>query len=298
MPEPLTTSASTQAAFAVASLPVITPFDAALGAEVSNVDLTQPLTDGQFEIIAAAFIEHLVLVFREQPLTDEQHLAFARRFGELEAHINKPSRHHKHEKVQVFSNVKDDGSTLGYHPERGTLFWHTDKSYVAKPSLTTILRSPAIASEGGDTLFANTQAAYDDLGDERRRELDGLKAEHSWKRSREKVGEKAATEEQIAAAPPVLHPIIRTHPVTGRKGIYVGSHASHVPAMDYEAGVKLLKDLERHATQSQYVYRHRWQIDDVIMWDNRGTMHCVTPYDAAKERRAIHRVVVKGDRPR
>ncbi len=282
---------------AAEALPVVTPFDAALGAEISNIDLAKPLSNAQFAVVEAAFLKHLVLVFRKQPLTDEQQLAFASRFGELEGHINTPTRHEKFEKVQVFSNVKADGTTLGYHPEKGTLVWHTDKSYTALPSLTTILRSPAIASQGGDTLFANTQAAYDDLDAATRQKISNLKAEHSWKRSREKVGETPATPDQIAAAPPVQHPIARTHPVTGRKCIYIGSHTSHVAGMDEAEGIKLIADLEAHATQPKYIYTHKWQVDDVLMWDNRGTMHCVTPYDAAKEKRAIHRVVVKGDTP-
>ncbi len=288
---------SATAAAAAETLPTVTPFDAALGAEVSNLDLSRPLTAAQFAVVEDAFLKHHVLVFRGQPLTDEQHLAFASRFGELEGHVNKSTHHKKHDKVQVFSNVNDDGTTKGVHPELGTLVWHTDKSYVATPSLTTVLRSPAIASTGGDTLFANTHAAYDDLDDATKAKIDGLKAEHSWKRSREKVGERPATAEEIAAAPAVQHPVARTHPVTGRKCIYVGSHTSHVVGMDHDAGVKLLKDLEDHATQEKYIYRHKWQVDDVLMWDNRSTMHCVTPYDAAKEKRAVHRVVVKGDVP-
>ncbi|MEL0089456.1 MAG: TauD/TfdA family dioxygenase [Rhodospirillales bacterium] len=281
----------------VGELPVVIPFDAALGAEVSNINLSNPLREDQFEVIEKAFVEHKVLVFRNQPLTDDQHLAFAARFGPLEGHINTPTRHKRLADVQVFSNVNEDGSTTGYHPELGTYVWHTDKSYVAEPSLTTVLRSPAIASLGGDTMFTNTQAAYEDLDPETRHKIAGLKAEHSWKRSREKVGEKPATAEQIAAAPPVQHPIVRTHPITGKKGIYVGSHASHIPSLEYDAGVELLKQLELHATQEQYIYRHKWQVNDVLMWDNRSTMHCVTPYDAAKEKRTVHRVVVKGDRP-
>jgi len=278
-------------------MPTVTPFDAALGAEVSNINLSKPLSDAQFAVVEDAFLKYHVLVFRNQPLTDEEHLAFARRFGELEGHVNKSTHHKKHNKVQVFSNVKDDGKTTGVHPELGTYVWHTDKSYVAIPSLTTVLRSPAIASKGGDTLFTNTHAAYDDLDDATKQKIEGLKAEHSWKRSREKVGERPATAEEIAAAPPVQHPIARTHPVTGRKCIYVGSHTSHVIGMDYDEGVQLLKDLEVHATQPKYIYTHKWQVDDVMMWDNRSTMHCVMPYDAAKEKRAVHRVVVKGDKP-
>lgn len=277
--------------------PTVTPFDSALGAEIGDIDLSKPLSDDQFAVVEDAFLKHHVLVFRDQPLTDEQHLAFASRFGELEGHVNKSTHHKKHDKVQVFSNVNDDGTTKGVHPELGTLVWHTDKSYVATPSLTTVLRSPEIAKAGGDTLFANTHAAYDDLDAATKRKIDGLQAEHSWKRSREKVGERPATAEEIAAAPPVRHPIARTHPVTGRKCIYVGSHTSHVVGMDEAEGIALLADLERHATQDKYVYRHKWRVDDVLMWDNRSTMHCVTPYDAAKEKRAVHRVVVKGDKP-
>lgn len=280
-----------------ADLPNVRALPHALGAEVSNIDLSQKMTDAQFEVIKSAFLKHHVLVFRNQPLTDEQHMEFARRFGELEGHINKSTRHEKHDKVQVFSNVANDGVATGAHPERGTLFWHTDKSYVATPSLATVLRSPAIASKGGDTLFANTHAAYNGLDADLRRRIDKLQAEHSWKRSREKSGERAATEEEIAAAPPVRHPVVRTHPVTGKKCLYIGLHASHIVGMDSDDGAALLSELERHATDERYVYRHKWQVNDVLMWDNRATLHCVTPYDAANEKRAVHRVVVRGDRP-
>lgn len=284
---------SEAAALDTDDLPTITPMDAACGAEVGNIDLSRPLSDAQFAAIEEAFQQHLVLVFRGQPLSDEEQLAFGQRFGELEGHINKPTQHKKLPKVQVFSNIKEDGTTLGVHPEKGTLVWHTDKSYVATPSMATILRSPAIASEGGDTLFANCQVAYDDLDDAMKQRTEGLRAIHSWKRSREKP----ATQEQITAAPPIDHPVARTHPGTGRKGIYAGCHSSHVVDMDHDDGVKLLKQLEDHAAQDKCIYRHKWQENDVLMWDNRGTMHCVTPYDAVKEKRAIHRVVVKGERP-
>ncbi len=279
------------------SLPTVTPLGGTLGAEVCRIDLRQPLSDAQFEVVERAFLQHLVLVFRNQPIDDAQHLAFASRFGELDHHINKPTRHHQHERVQVFSNVKADGTTLGYHPERGTLVWHTDKSYMAYPSLATILRSPQIAKNGGDTLFANCHQAYDDLDEHRKIEIAQLRAVHSWKRNREKVGEKPATPEQLAAAPPVEHPLVRTHPITGRKGLYLGAHTSHIADMEHAVGETLLESLERHATQSKYVYVHKWRTNDVLMWDNRSTMHCVTPYDAANEKRTIHRVVVKGDRP-
>lgn len=288
---------SNPALSASAQMPIVEAYDAALGAEVSNLDLRQPLSEPQFAVVMDAFIKHHVLVFRGQAINDEQHLAFTSRFGELEGHINKSTHHDKHDKVQVFSNVKADGTTTGKHPERGTLVWHTDKSYVACPSLATVLRSPAIASEGGDTLFANTHAAYDALDNETKAKVDGLKAVHSWETSRQKTNERPATAEELAAAPPVEHPIARTHPVTGRKCIYAGNHSHHVVGMDVNEGIKFLADLEAHATQDKFIYRHKWQVNDVLMWDNRSTMHCVMPYDAAREKRAVHRVVVKGDQP-
>jgi taurine dioxygenase len=218
-------------------------------------------------------------------------------FGELDGHINKSTRHKALPSVQVFSNVKPNGETTGVHPEKGTQVWHTDKSYTATPSLTTILRSPEIARVGGDTLFANMTRAYDTLSENMKTDIDNLFAVHDWVRSREKSNERAATPDEIKAAPPVKHPIVRTHPETGKKSLYIGNHSSHILGMKLKEGETILADLEAHATKQDLIYRHKWQIDDVLMWDNRCTMHCVEPYDAAKEKRSVHRVVVKGDAP-
>lgn len=295
MPE-LATSPATVPANA-AGLPTITPHANGFGAEIGNLDLRQPLSEAAFELIHEAFLAHKVLVFRGQPLDDESHQAFAMRFGPLEGHINVSTRHAKLPQVQVFSNVKADGTTTGVHPEKGTLVWHTDKSYVAEPSLTTILRSPAIAKKGGDTLFADMTRAYADLPQATKDRLDGLLCVHDWKRSREKSHERPATEHEIRAAPPVVHPMVRTHPETGTKALYIGNHTSCIVGWNWADSDAFIAELEAHATQPQYIYRHKWQVDDVMMWDNRCTLHCVEPYDAANEKRAVHRVVVKGDRP-
>lgn len=294
MPEPATSAGVPANA---AGLPTVTPGDNGFGAEIGNIDLRLPISEAAFELIHEAFLRHKVLVFRGQPLDDEAHQAFAMRFGPLEGHINVSTRHAKLPQVQVFSNVKADGTTTGVHPEKGTLVWHTDKSYVAEPSLTTILRSPAIASKGGDTLFADMTRAYADLPEATRQQLDGMKCVHDWKRSREKSHERPATEDEMRAAPPVVHPVIRTHPETGEKALYIGNHTSCIVGMGWDESDCLIAELEAHATQPQYIYRHKWQVDDVLMWDNRCTMHCVEPYDTVAEKRAVHRVVVKGDRP-
>ena len=267
------------------------------GAEVANVDLAGPLSEGEFSAIRGAIIRHKVLVFRDQNLDDESHFAFAQRFGPMEGHINRSTRLGGQPKLQVFGNVGADGKPTGTHPEKGTLVWHTDKSYVATPSLFTILRSPSVARRGGDTLFADMARAYGELEPARAADLADLRAVHDWKRSREKSDERAATADEIAAAPPVDHPLIRTHPETHDRVIYIGNHASHILDWELSKGEALLAELERHATQERFIYRHRWRDNDVLMWDNRCTMHCVTAYDASVERRVVHRVVVQGDRP-
>ena len=231
-----------------AGLPTVTPDANGFGAEIGNIDLTQPISDAAFGLIHEAFLRHKVLVFRGQPLDDDAHQAFTLRFGDLEGHINVSTRHAKLPQVQVFSNVKADGTTTGVHPEKGTLVWHTDKSYVAEPSLTTILRSPAIASKGGDTLFADTTRAYADLPEETKERLAGLKCVHDWKRSREKSHERPATEDEIRAAPPVVHPVIRTHPETGEKALYLGNHTACIVGMGWDESDALIAELEAHAT--------------------------------------------------
>ncbi|MCB1741963.1 MAG: TauD/TfdA family dioxygenase [Gammaproteobacteria bacterium] len=275
----------------------VRPFANGFGAQIDGVDLRQELSDEVFERIHQAFIDHHVLVFRSQALDDHQQLSFAQRFGPLEGHINRSTRHQQLPKVQIFSNVGADGRTTGAVPDKGTLDWHTDKSYVVEPSLTTILRSPTIARQGGDTLFADMHRAFEALSPEMQTRIANLRAVHDWKRSREKSKERPATAEEIAEAPPVEHPLVRTHPVTGRKGLYLGNHVSHIIGLPRDESDSLLKELEAHATQPVFVYRHKWQVDDVLMWDNRCTLHCVEPYDASVETRAVHRVVVRGDRP-
>lgn len=267
------------------------------GAEVSGLDLAGDITAAELAAIQAAMIRHKVLVFRDQHLDDESHDAFALRFGPLEGHINHSTRHGELPKLQVFGNVGADGKPTGVHPEKGTLVWHTDKSYVATPSLFTILRSPSVARRGGHTLFADMSRAYAALEPGRAEQLEGLRAVHDWKRSREKSDERAATAEEIAAAPPVDHPLVRTHPDRAARAIYIGNHASHILDWELAAGEALLAELEAHATQERFIYRHLWRDNDVLMWDNRCTMHCVTAYDAAIERRVVHRAVVQGDVP-
>jgi taurine dioxygenase len=259
-----------------------------MGAEVRGVDLSHPV---DFLKIEAAFERHLLLVFPAQGITPEQHIAFSRGFGELQVHVLDQYRHPQYPEIYLLSNVKQ-GRTTGEHPDKGTLVWHSDLSFQKRPALATILHGLEIPTKGGDTLYANMYAAFDALDPGMQRELESLRAVHDLDASRRRAGEPPMSENQRAAAPPVEHPVVTRHPRSGRKILYISRHVSHIAGMPREESDRLLERLMAHATSARFVFRHRWGPRDVVMWDNRCTMHCATPYDAAGERRVLHRTVV------
>ena len=273
------------------------PISPVMGAEVRGVDLGH-LDDAVFAAIRAAFNRHMLLRFPGQRLTPPELIAFSRRVGELQIHVLDEYRHPQHPEIYLLSNVdRVTGRTTGYHPDRGTLVWHSDLSFQARPALATILYGLEVPKTGGDTLFADMCAAYDALPDATKRKVALLRGIHDLDYSRTRAGAAPMTEKQRAEAPPVSHPMVRTHPETGRKGLYISHHISRIEGMAPEAAKTLLEELMAHATQARFVFRNNWQTSDVVMWDNRCTMHCATEYDASEERRVIHRTVVKGDVP-
>ena len=275
----------------------IRPLSDAMGAEVLGVDLSLPLDKNQFDRILEAFHRHLLLVFPGQHIDEAQQVAFSRRFGELQVHVLDQYRHPRHPEIYVLSNVDPAGKTTGEHPDRGTLVWHSDLSFQRRPALATILYGIEVPGTGGDTLFADMREAYDALDGAMKEFISARKAVHDLDISRRRAGEPPMTAQQRAAAPPVEHPVVRTHPDTGRKVLYISRHVSHLPGMPRDESDALLERLMAHATQERFVFRHRWGTRDVVMWDNRCTMHCATHYDPGAERRIIYRTVVKGDVP-
>ena len=230
--------------------------------------------------------------------TKRQQVAFSRRFGELQVHVLDQYRHPRHPEIFVQSNVdRKTGKTTGTHPDKGSLVWHSDLSFQARPALATTLYGIEVPDEGGDTLFADMCAAYDALDADTKALLDRLKAVHDISVQRVRAGEEPMTERQRAEAPPVEHPAVRRHPATGRKALYVSRHASHIVGLPRAESDALLERLQAHATSERFVYRHRWRVRDVVIWDNRCTIHSATPYDPDARRRVIHRTVVKGDAP-
>lgn len=269
-----------------------------LGAEVRGVDLSLPLDDERFDAIRAAFHRHSLLRFPAQRIDEAQQIAFSRRFGELQVHVLDQYRHPLHPEIYVLSNVdRATGQPIGQHPDKGTLTWHSDLSFQRRPALATILYGIETPSAGGETQFADMAAAYDALDEAMKRRLAGLRAIHDLDHSRRRMGEPPMSEAQRRQAPPVDHPLVRTHPDTGRRLLYISWHVSHIVGLPADESAALLAQLMAHATQPQFVFSYRWQRGDVLMWDNRSTIHRATGYDTAAERRVIHRTVVLGDIP-
>ncbi len=277
----------------------------AIGAEVHGVDLTAPMDDATFRQVVDRWLRHLVLVFPGQAVSDEQHIAFARRFGELEIHPSVTHRSSRHPEIYRVSNVDEQGNILPptsaeWQYMELTWLWHTDSSFRAIPSKGSILHGIQIPAEGGDTLFANMYAAWDALPAARQRELEGLRVLHSHDAilARSKGLSARADKGRYTELPPVQHPLVRRHPVTGRRSLFLSPHTmAGIVGWPQDQATALLDELTAFATRDAFVYRHRWQPHDVLMWDNRCTMHAVMPYDSAHVRRVMHRATIVGDEP-
>ena len=282
-------------------------------AEILGVDLSQPLDDESFKEVLDAFHAYSILVFRDQNISSEQHIAFSRRFGELKIHMLKSSLLPGYDEILVVSNIEEKGPARGAYS--AGQFWHSDLSYQECPSLASLLHAIDVPAEGiGDTEFADMTAAYNALPGEMKQRIDGLKSVHRYRsfgaRAKEKakgsgiskVGEltdnpdlKHAQDQ--ANVPDMAHPIVRTHPATGRKALYVNEGLCvAIPDLPEDESTALLKELFEHSTQPDFIYRHRWRVDDLVMWDNRCTIHRATPIDSSV-RRLMHRTTIGGDKP-
>ena len=268
------------------------------GAEIGGVDLARPLSQAMKAEMLAAFLAHHVLVFRGQALTKDQQLALTRQFGEIEGHVARLRDGTPLPLVHTVHNLDEHGNPTATPDSFGNYSWHTDKSYHAEPSLLTMLHALELPPRGGDTQFANTAAGYAALPDETKRAIATLQVEHSWEASRRNIGAPPVTEEQKRERPPVTHPLVRTHPDTGAKTLYLGLHTSHVLGMPEAEGRALLDRLLAHTTQPQFVYTHEWRPGDVVMWDNRCLLHrAVRNYEMSAHRRILQRTVVRGTKP-
>lgn len=270
-------------------------------AEIGDVDLARPLSPADRDAIKAAFWKYAVLVFPGQVLTSGQHVAFAEVFGPMEPNINSYADEVRKDRIDSrisdVSNLSEDNEILPAESRKrqsglANRLWHTDSIFRHVPARASLLYARAVAPIGGHTEFADMRAAWDALPEATRKRIDGLTVEHSIFHSRAKIGFTDYTERERASLPPARQVLVRTIPETGRRSLYTASHAIRVIGLPEDESTRLLDELMTHATQRQFVYTHRWRLHDLVMWDNRCTMHRGTDYDERRWKRDMQRATV------
>lgn len=277
----------------------LVPLHPLIGVEVRGVSVADGIDESTYAQLRDAFETHALLVLRAQPITNEQQAAFARRFGPLEK--TKPGTVGEGTDLVILTNIADDGSLL---PEthrqalntKANRLWHSDSSFKRIPALASILSGRVVPPEGGETEYVNMRAVWDALPAPVQRRIDGLVALHDYAHSRGQVDPALMTDRERQALPPVQQVVVRRHPVTGAKSLYLGSHASGIVGMPDAEARALIDELMAFATQPRFVHTHRWQPNDLLMWDNRCTVHRGRPFDGQQARHLV-RATVAGDAP-
>jgi alpha-ketoglutarate-dependent 2,4-dichlorophenoxyacetate dioxygenase len=273
--------------------------------EVSGVDLSQPLTGEEAAAIDAGMAEYGVLVFHDQDITDEQQIAFTRNFGEIEnstgGNVTQPGEKRLNPLMNDVSNLDQDNLPLGRDDRRrlfnlGNQLWHSDSSFRAVPAKYSLLSGRVTVEKGGNTEFADMRVAYDALDDETKTLIEDMVCEHSLLFSRGLLGFTDLSDEEKAMFRPVRQRLVRTHPVTGRKSLYLSAHAGTIVGWPVPEARAFLRDLNEHATQRRFVYSHKWRRFDLVIWDNRQTMHRVRRFDESQIR-DMRRTTVAGEAP-
>jgi alpha-ketoglutarate-dependent 2,4-dichlorophenoxyacetate dioxygenase len=278
----------------------VCPVTPSFAAEIGDVDLSKEIAPADLAAIKDAFAAYAVLIFPDQHLSQDQHLDFARHFGPLETTIalfrkDQPLRVRK--EFADVSNLAPDNQVWGKDSRQrmfqlGNRLWHTDSSFKRLPARASLLYAHTIAPVGGHTEFADERAAYDALAEDIKRRLDNLVVEHSIFTSRARLGFTEFSDEERAGLPPVPQVLVRTIPESGRKSLYLASHAGRILGMPEVEGRALIDELVAHATQRQFVYTHRWRVHDLVIWDNRCTMHRGTEFDDLRWKRDVQRATV------
>lgn len=275
------------------------PLDGPFGAEIRGIDLSRPLDPETFDAIRHAFHQNGILLFRDQDLTPAQHIAFSRPFGELEEHVQTQFLLPDHKEIFVVGNQTVDGQPIG--AVNCALSWHSDHSYHALPSLGSLFYGVVVPQVGGDTWFAEMSRPYADLPEDMKQTLHGMQAVHDYRRLVETQFPfrlPFISEQAFARVPPVAHPVVRTHPVTRRKSLFLGGNViSHTVKDGRQDSRDIVVDLLDRATADRYVYKHKWRKGDLVFWDNRCTMHRAGAYDDGTHPRLMHRTTLLGGAP-
>ena len=280
----------------------INPLSDVLGAEIVGVDVGD-LDGAAFDKVHDAFLKHHVLVFRDQDLPPEKQINFAGRFGALDVHIQKDNKYSGHEAIQILSNKKVNGKYVG-SPSAGEA-WHSDLSYTDIPTLCTMLYAMEIPETGGDTEWSNMYLAYEGLSNGMKQKIGGLNARHTFNRFRNSrvevpdVYKGKGKERYVDIAPPdAIHPVVRTHPETGRKALYISERFTiGIEELEENEGQKILDELIAHQKQRDFIYRHKWDLRDLTIWDNRCLIHLACGGVPEGQIRHMHRTIVRGDKP-
>ncbi|HET7526801.1 MAG TPA: TauD/TfdA family dioxygenase [Burkholderiaceae bacterium] len=270
-----------------------------LGARIAGVRLADGVSDAQFAEIYRAFLRHQVLLFEPQELPPAAQVAFARRFGEVQVHVMNQYHADGHPELYRLSNLDEHGRPSGKHPDRGTLAWHTDGSWSRVTGQATIIYGEVVPARGGETHFCDMYGAYERLSPAWKARISGLPAVHNLDFSRNRRhGEDPMTEAQKRERPPVDHPIVRLHPETRRRCVYLGDHAESIVGMPYDEGRALIEELNALIVHPDLTYEHRWSARELLLWDNRCVLHRATPFDLEREGRVVRRCTVLGEEPR
>lgn len=286
--------------FSAPSVFTIRPLDAALGAEVFGLDLSQPLSDSDFARLHRAHLDHHLLIFRDMRITPTQQVEFSRRFGPLQIHVLRQFQLPSDPEILIISNIKENKQPIGLG-DAGH-YWHSDLSYKEIPSLGSMLHAQELPRDGGDTLFANQHTAWESLPQALKDKVANLTAEHSYlakyaELQRRNPWRPNLTQAQIDEVKPVVQPVVRVHPETGRRALFVSEHfTTRIVGLAQEESDALLAELFDYSTRPEHVYRHQWLPHDMVFWDNRSLMHLAAgcPED---QRRKLYRTTIEGDRP-
>lgn len=268
------------------------PLHPLFAAEAGGVDLRRPLEPAMIRAIEEAMDRYAVLVWHDQAFTEDQQVAFARRFGRLDLGLRKArmgSHRFRYDELIDISNVTPQGEVAKREHAKivsnlANQLWHSDSSFQQPAARYSMLSAVVVPAEGGETEFCDLRAAYDALPEGLKKEIESLKSQHYAFHTRLWLGDTSYTEEQLKSLPPVEWPLVRPHPGSGRKVLWVGAHATHIVGWTVAEGRILLSDLLEHATQREFVYRHRWRAGDLVMWDNRCTLHRGRRFDLSQRR--------------
>ena len=278
----------------------VRPLPGGIGAEIVGIDLGRALNANDFARVHRAHLDHHLVVFRDQRITPQQHIDFSRRFGKLMIHVLHQFHLQGHPEILIVSNIVEDGKPVGLG-DAGK-YWHSDISYKPLPSLGSLLHAQELPSEGGDTLFADMHVAYDTLPTHLRKAIDGRHAVHSYlakygQMQKEANWRPTLSAEQLAQVKEVVHPVVRTHPETGRKALFVSEgFTTRIEGLPDDESQQILGELFAHSIKPEHIYRHQWREHDLVFWDNRSLIHLAagTPTHL---RRKLYRTTIEGDTP-